>query len=299
MTSETKCNFKQSRNWCATDFDMLDIKSKYNEYKDIVRYVCWGKEICPKTGRDHYQVWIQFKQKKRLRGCQAFFGTRLHVEPCRGSEYDNEKYCQKDGKYQSCGKFILQGARTALESIQNKLNKGKAPIDIAEDEFGLWCCYGKRWEEYQLQRAARRAKEKIDNKVVIVISGEGRTGKTTAAREWAGRNRLLIPPSRKMWMPRSWRGEKTVIIEELGAEDDFTFMNMITDKWKYNYQYKGGHVEANFPNVVITTNLKQNDLFPNVRPAQRAAFLARVIWIDWEIDMDILDIQGVPNTPLR
>ncbi len=84
-------DYKQSRNWCFTDFDLLDLSEIYNTHIDIIRYICWGKEICPKTKKKHNQGWVQFLNKKTMGGVKRVFGTKkLCLFACKGSEFQNE-----------------------------------------------------------------------------------------------------------------------------------------------------------------------------------------------------------------
>ncbi len=116
--------FTQSRNWCFTDFDLLDWSKIFKREEDI-RYICWGLETCPQTKKKHYQGWIQIDKKKRLGGmkkvCQS---KKLHLEACRGTEGQNEKYCQKDNLYKKEGEFTTQGKRTDLDELKKIIDRG-------------------------------------------------------------------------------------------------------------------------------------------------------------------------------
>ncbi len=46
---------QRSRNWIFTDFELLDYGEILSAYDDIVKYISWGEEICPKTDKKHYQ----------------------------------------------------------------------------------------------------------------------------------------------------------------------------------------------------------------------------------------------------
>lgn len=61
-----------------------------------------GYEICPSSGRPHFQGFVAFK--KRIRANERF-KNGFHWENCKGSESDNEKYCSKDGNYVKWGVF--------------------------------------------------------------------------------------------------------------------------------------------------------------------------------------------------
>ena len=62
--TKKKFNPKRCRNWCFTSFEKIHVKKIYEDQKDIIRYICVGDEICPKTGKKHYQGWLQLVNPK-------------------------------------------------------------------------------------------------------------------------------------------------------------------------------------------------------------------------------------------
>ncbi len=127
---------KQSKNWCFTDFELLDIKSLIND-SDKICYICYGMETCPKTQKKHFQGWLQFHKKQRITGVKKFFKSKkIHVEACKDNENDNDKYCQKDNEYYKWGEYASQGARTDLETIYKRIEDGLTELEISR-EFPL------------------------------------------------------------------------------------------------------------------------------------------------------------------
>lgn len=131
--------FYQSRNFCFTDFELLDIEKIFNKHKKIIRYICRGIEICPETKRIHHQGWIQLFNKKTIFGVKKLFNTnKIHLESCRGDEYSNEKYCRKENKFIEFGKFITQGYRTDIDiillGIMKDIEEKKSDIEICREK---------------------------------------------------------------------------------------------------------------------------------------------------------------------
>ncbi len=62
-----------------------------------------GKEVCPDTGREHYQSYVQYIKKVRFSSVKAHFGNTIHVEKSKGSDQDNYDYCIKEGNYTEYG----------------------------------------------------------------------------------------------------------------------------------------------------------------------------------------------------
>lgn len=83
--------------WTLFDFeDHLNTLRSLN-LNPKVQYLLWGREVCPNTGRAHLQGYIQLTSRIRLATVKNIFGIHhLHLEPCHGSDEDNEVYCTKD-----------------------------------------------------------------------------------------------------------------------------------------------------------------------------------------------------------
>ena len=121
----------QQKNWCFTDFELLDITKICDSNETKIKYCCWGLEICPETKRKHHQGWIQLAKRTRLTGVKKLFKSKqIHLEPCKGTEQQNEKYCQKDNIYDTWGEFTLQGQRTEIATIYKEIENGMTELQI-------------------------------------------------------------------------------------------------------------------------------------------------------------------------
>ena len=194
--------FTQSKNWCFTDFELLDWAKIYRETDDV-RYICWGEEICPKTKKKHYQGWIQMEKKKRLFGAKKVCRSiKIHLESCRGTEGDNEKYCQKDHLYKKLGEYITQGTRTDLDGLKKILDEGGTLKDVAGENFQAFIQYNRGFQEYK--KMVDKSRRKCFRKVkTIHIHGKTGTGKTRKAMAY-GDDTYKIQGNALQW----WDGYK-------------------------------------------------------------------------------------------
>ncbi len=92
----------KSRLWCFTNF-RLDFNYEKLIEAGKVKYVKYGVETCPSTGRVHHQGMVWLKGQ-----CGSFknMGNMLagsHVEPCKGSWDENDDYISKDGETHEYG----------------------------------------------------------------------------------------------------------------------------------------------------------------------------------------------------
>jgi len=83
--------------YCFTVFNLND-ESEIEFNRQLgnlcVKYL-YGKEICPTTGRIHFQGFMHLKKAMRITELKLI--GKPHLEACKGTEEQNEKYCSKDG----------------------------------------------------------------------------------------------------------------------------------------------------------------------------------------------------------
>lgn len=262
----------QSRNYCFTDFELLDIAKIYENNSDIIRYVCFGLEICPKTKKEHQQGWIQFTTKRRLGGVKRIMKSKkIHVESCFGSEFDNEKYCSKDGKFKSFGAFISQGQRTDLEGMINLIEQEVPMIEIARSNPATFCQYHNGLTKYK--NLVEKENSKVFRNVeVIYIHGTTGTGKTRMAMKEAT---FKIEGSALDWWD-GYEGEKTILIDEYDNDVKITKLLNILDGYRLRLPVKGGFTYARWTKVFITSNVEPDDLHGNAKLAHREALERRI-----------------------
>ncbi len=246
--------FTQSRNWCFTDFELLDWSKIFNGNDDI-RYVCWGEEICPKTRKKHYQGWIQIQKKKRLGGtkklCQS---KKIHIEACRGTEGQNEKYCQKDNLYQTRGEFTTQGKRTDLDELKKIIDEGGTLQDIANENFQSFIQYNRGFQKYKdiIDKSRRKNFRKVKT---LHIHGKTGTGKTRKAMSFSDDTYKIQGNALQWW--DGYEGEKTLVIDEYDNQISCTELLGILDGYQLRLPIKGSFTYANWDNVIITSNYKK------------------------------------------
>lgn len=238
------------RAFCFTDFEKNhDFWKEFYENNNVV-WLKYGEEICPKTQRVHLQGVIYFKSRRTL--VSVIKKTRpRHIEVCRGSIEDNDKYVSKDGKVIEFGSKPHQGHRNDLEEIKKKIEEGTKEVDIAREHFGKWCQYGKRFEAYRALIEPKRDWEPE----VIILQGKPGTGKTTRAVK-AGAVTVCTSGSYDNPFVGGYHGEDVVLF------DDFDWKNVskvwflrITGGHPMDINIKGEKERNWKPKVIyITTN---------------------------------------------
>jgi len=262
--------FTQSKNWCFTDFELLDWKN-LKLSNDNIEYICWGEEICPKTKRKHYQGWLQVNKKLRLAGikkvCQS---KKIHIEACRGTEGDNEKYCTKDNKYFSVGTYMKQGRRTDLDQLKVIIDNGGTLEEIAGENFQAFVQYNRGFQEYKkiVDKRLRKEFRKVE---VTHIYGKTGTGKTRKAMEHEDVYKIQ-GPALKWW--DGYDGERTLVIDEYDNDISCTELLGILDGYQLRLPIKGSFTYANWTKVIITSNYEH--LHQGAKEEHRNALSRRI-----------------------
>ena len=119
-----------ARYWCSAVFN-YDIGSLDREFRPWVTKFLAGAEVCPTTGRKHYQCYWDFG--KRIRPREKWRHLDIKWIKCSGSECQNEKYCSKDGDtfkigmFESDFKMRLEHLRDNQVAIVNDICKPVCP----------------------------------------------------------------------------------------------------------------------------------------------------------------------------
>ncbi len=272
-----KLSISQSRNYCFTDFEILDLLKIYMDNKSIIRGIGFGHEIAPTTKKPHLQGLIQFYNKKRLGGVKRIFGSKkIHVEPCYGSVKQNQKYCAKDNKYVMYGEFICQSHRSDLENIKKKLDEGGTLKEVADDHFGDYIRYHHGLQAYKKMCDKERTKKfrKIDVELVCGSTGTNKTRNTIEQNP----NAFKITGKNLKW----WDGyeqEETLIIDEYSNDIGITEMLNILDGYQLRLEIKGSFTYANWTKVIITTNLHPCEIHSQAKAEHRSALNRRITTI--------------------
>lgn len=225
-----------ARDWCFTCFD-TDKELSFD--KDNCRYICYGRERCPTTDREHYQGFAIFKRTCRVPKAKLWVGggDGTHLESKRGTRDQARDYCRKsDGEFFEWGEY---------ESLTEKDLFGK-PITFLKREYpAFYCRYHKGLEKLQDKG------EKWRDVEVHILWGQTGCGKTRTVME--------MDDVYKWDQPYKWwdyyEGESILLIDDYRNRliERGHLLNIL-DGYRLRLETKGGHVYAKWTCVYITTN---------------------------------------------
>lgn len=236
-----------SRDYCFTAWQV----PMYDESK--IRYITWGVEICPTTGKTHWQGYVVLKSPQRMKAAQTIIGasTTCHIEKKRGSRDEARTYCHKDDNVYEWGQYDPN----THESLFKK------PIgELKADYPEFFCRYYKGLERLQSHGPKWR-----DVKV-HVLWGEPGTGKTRQVMEMDDVYKIDSPY--KWW--DGYEGETIILIDDY-EEGDIPrgMLKHLLDGYRYRLETKGSHLWALWTTVYVTTNYNPSDWIDSIKGLRR------------------------------
>lgn len=258
---------EKPRRFCLTIWN--DPKGKI---PDGVRYAIYGREICPDTGRLHWQSYIELYKPQRFSWIKRRYGDdTMHIEESWGTRDEARDYCMKDKEFIEVGNWISgQGYRSDLQEVCDLLKNGTKLTEIIENVPRVYCQYRNGLKDI----AAHYTQKQIPKwrpVEVILLTGPTRCGKTRMAMEEAD---YKIQGSEMQWWD-GYDGEETILIDEYNNNVEIDKMLAFLEGYKKRLGVKGGHCWAQWNKIYITTNLRIDQLHANAKSAHREALFAR------------------------
>lgn len=85
---------KRFRNVVFTSFE---VERQPTFLAEKMRYLVYQQEICPETGRKHWQGYVEFKSQYGRKAVQLMLGVgECHLEVRRGTAREAAEYCKKE-----------------------------------------------------------------------------------------------------------------------------------------------------------------------------------------------------------
>lgn len=264
------------RNAVLTIFDEIPI---WTDLSPKLRYLAYGDEVCPTTGREHKQCYAQAWKPMRLTGWKKLF-PKAHIEPMRGTFRENHAYVSKEGNLTEFGeKPNEHGAKTCLINYKRKIEEGEDVLDIAENEdyFPTYIMYRNGLHEY---KSHVRKKQKQNDRTmpeVYVRIGPAGTGKTRWMDEQFGLDGWTqAPDATGRWFDNCDRDVILFDDVEAGSIPSLSLWKRLTDRYPMQVPVKGGFITWKPRVIVFTSNYHPNEWWPNLTDFDKQAIERRI-----------------------
>lgn len=220
-------------------FTCFETEKELEFDKDKIRYICYGREECPTTGRKHLQGFAIANRTVKIPQFQRWAGIGKSYCHKRGGSRDQARdYCRKSG-----GEFFEWGRFDGF----TKEELFKQPIEYIKKEYPeFYCRYHKGLEKLQV-----RESPKWRDIEVTVLWGEPETFKSRRARDCKSWYSVETPYK---WFD-GYIDQKRLIIDDFEIDNiGRTKIKRLLDGYAYMMETKGGHTHAHWTEVFITTN---------------------------------------------
>lgn len=232
---------------------LWDMDFCFDQVFEKARYAVFGREICPKTKKSHWQGFVYWHREKSGNATIKFFNKETHLCHAKTTA-EAIDYCKKEKDFVESGTPPKQGERTDLPSVRNFIVNGGTISKVIDAGYG-----------YQATRHAEiilKYKEPKRNwkPQVFWYWGATGTGKTKQAYEEAGPNCWESSKTLKWW--EGYDGHENIIIDDFREYYcEFAELLRILDRYPYRVEVKGGSRQLLAKKIWITCPHKPESVY--------------------------------------
>jgi len=242
-----------------------------------INYIVYQREVCPETGRHHYQGYVEFSKKMTRKQWQELANApRSHCDPAIRSEETNTKYCTKSstsiGDPFIWGEPSKQGKRNDLKkvksSIVSNINSSTNIRDFAIANPDLYIRSHSGIDKLVYHHKIPR-NFKTD---VFIYWGVSDSGKTRKAYE---ENQSIYKKPNGSWWD-GYEGQDTVLIDDYDGYIPFREFLQLNDRYPHQVPVKGSFRQFTSKRIIYTSNINPIDWYPNLKEESFKAFQRRI-----------------------
>jgi len=249
----------------------------FKKEAEVANYAVAGKEICPDTGKLHYQSYIWFPcqrtltaVRKRLPGCD--------VRVAYGHFLQSSDYCHKDGDVVfEIGTRKHQGARGDVESVRDSIVAGMSVDDVCMENPAMFHQYGRTLS--RIEDIVMRRKFRTEMTTCIWYFGVTGSGKSHIAFQDFNPDTVYAKPHDGNWWD-AYKQQETVVINEFRGDIPYGFLLELCDKYPAFVARRNREpLPFMSKRIVITSVLHPREIYHNLSENDTLAQLLRRISI--------------------
>jgi len=288
-------NSQRSRNWCFTIFDYNDgLLEHLRTGLQGVKHCIFQEEVAPTTGRKHLQGHVVWKLQKSMSATKkALKSPSCHLEVMRGTVEQSAAYCEKDDTHVSDGVRVEIGERPTGQGYRSDLDECIGRIRSGELKYSdIELYYPQLFVQYRngLREICDkyRGSQRNYKSHVSVYYGKSGTGKSMKAFESSNDIYVLRCSKTGVWFD-GYDYNDTLVIDDFYGWLPFNLLLNLLDRYSMKVDIKGGAMEFNSKNIIITSNKSPLDWYPNLSTEHQIALLRRLDVVSY------FDRKGVTN----
>jgi hypothetical protein len=253
----------QVRSMCFTKFGFIDLHQGFEELKvklnvDNIKYFVCGFEICPETGREHLQCYVQFHKKVTIAKIAKELGC--HCEPTKGTPKQASDYCMEDGHYLTHG--VLADPSTGGQETSQRytaildLARSGQLEEIRENYPGH---YLRHYRTLGLVHMEAYQPTGSLNRKCYWISGKPRLGKSRFIND--NYQNIYWKNPNKWW--DNYNGQKVVVIDDFSKSHNVLgyYLKRWADRYPVLAEIKGNACYPTYEVLFITSNYRISEIF--------------------------------------
>lgn len=263
------------RSWTFTIWDDLtfELFKKLN-----YTYMVYAPEVCPTTGRKHYQCYAHLQNTRSINSMRKEFKGH-DVQVARGSASENRAYIMgpysKNDKEKpinpdavELGTLPEQGKRNDLIVAGRKAVATKRERSLLDDE-DCWeplAKYPKFFAKLLSRQWEKEAIELYESgftpEVYVLWSRTSGTGKSRLVYETHGAENIcrgnIASKTGKLWWD-SYDGQTVLLLEEFEGQLEYTQWKQLTDRYPIQLEVKGSYTWCVRKRIYFTSNKHPDD----------------------------------------
>lgn len=251
---------RSGKSWGFTDFDMGKLETwKLRAQEGIITKLVIGKEICPSTGREHYQGYVTFKKSVRMKWLKTTIDEKCNWQ----REYSADvaaAYCMKRDLVVYVNKS-KQGQSSEFDTVIEEITQNKRQkIDIIQKYPKTYVLRHAGLDKLLgvFDEAPRR-----DDVEVYWFYGVSGGGKTYTADQEAGDQAWHCSDTKLQWFD-GYNGQENVTIHEIDPQCNFSLLLKLCDKSPVRVPIKGSTVPWRARRIWITKMEHPLELFKSL-----------------------------------
>jgi hypothetical protein len=261
----------RSYSWAVTWWDENPIV--FNP--DTMKYLLYAPEVCPKTGKDHWQTYIVWRFQKTMTASlkNLEYVKHPHHEQCLGSYESNLNYIK--GPYVSpdksktkpynpdwkeFGQVPSKGQRTDLIELKDSMAKGDITVDeILMTKPDIFHLYGRTL--FALEDALLRKKHRTWMTQCDWFYGPTGVGKSHHAFAGYDEKTHYIWTHDKGWWD-GYNGQAIVIMNDFRGKIEYNELLQLIDKWPHKVSRRGREpTQFRAQKIIITSSLHPSEVY--------------------------------------
>lgn len=244
----------------------LETEPTYDSEK--MRYLIYGSETCPDTGKHHWQGAVYFKDKCSVKTAQKLLNIGLsHMEFIQksGDAEDAIEYCKKEGSFKEFGEFPQQGKRTDLLDLRDRILEGTSVDEILIENPNMFHQYGRTLSALEDIRLSKIFRTKMTKGIWYWgKTGTGKSHKAYNETNYHPDTHYRYPNDNGWW--DNYKQQDTVIFNEFRGNIPYEEMLEIVDKWPHEVKRRGRPpLPFTSSLVIVTSSLHPAQVYNNLR----------------------------------